>query len=98
VICNYEKVSWFLHCKQLAVHFGSVDVHVRRVMVKEEERDQVEIVYVRRYWIGEGPKVSHDVLHRWSLQPSFENGFRFVREIGRVLPLNDAAQSDGARN
>ena len=56
-----KKPPGFSAVNDLQVHRGAIDVHVRRVVVVEEERYEVEIVHVRRHWIVEGPYVGYDV-------------------------------------
>ena len=65
MIGDHQKASGFQRREQLAIHLGAIDVHVRRVVVEEEERDEVEIVHVRRHRVVEG---SHDRPQRFSLR------------------------------
>lgn len=66
MIGDHQKAAGLEHREHVAVHLGAINAHVRRIVVKEEECDQVEIVHARRRRIIEGPHVGDGVVHRRS--------------------------------
>src|SRR6516162_6237335 len=84
--------------EHLAVHEGTVDRHVSRVVVVEEKRDEIEIVDARRDRIIERPDIRHYVFHGRRLQPRLEGRLRLFAEIRRVLAIHNAVRRDGARH
>src|SRR5579862_9361663 len=99
MVGQHQKASGLERGKHFAIHFGAIDTHVGRVVVVEEEGDQIEIADVRRDRIVEGPYVGDGVFHRRSFQPRLKDRFRPFAEAGRILPVDDAVRrrSDAAR-
>ena len=61
MICDYHEAARLKGREQLTVHLGTIDVHVRRVVVKEQKCNKIEIVHARRHRIVEGSNVRHNV-------------------------------------
>ena len=42
MVGDHEQAAGLERCEQLAVHDGAVDLHEGRVVIEEEERDDIE--------------------------------------------------------
>ncbi len=84
--------------EELAVHRGAIDRHVGRVVIEEEERDEVEVVHVSRHRIVERPRDGDDVLGPRRLQPRLEACLRALVLIGGVLAVHRTTRRHRARH
>src|SRR6516164_7111459 len=53
MIGDDEKAAGPECCKQFAIHLRAVDRHVGRVVVVEQEGNEIEVLRARRHWIVE---------------------------------------------
>jgi hypothetical protein len=56
MVGDHQRAAGLKRCEQDAIHLGTIDVHVRRVVIKEQKSNRIEIVHVRRQWIIEGSR------------------------------------------
>src|SRR5262249_21940306 len=64
VIGDHQRGAWLERGKKLPVHRGAIDRHVGGIVIKEEERDEIEIADVGRQRIIERSRQRDRVLHR----------------------------------
>src|SRR5262245_817562 len=83
---------------ELAIHLGAVDLHIGRVVIKEKERDEVEIARVGGQRVVERPRQRDDLRHRRRLHARLEALLRARAEVDGVLGVDDAACPDRARH
>jgi hypothetical protein len=77
---------------------GTIDPHGGRIVVVEEERDEIEITHVRRQRIVERPHQQGDVVHRRRLHARLETLLRAHVGIGGILAVDLAGCPDRARH
>jgi hypothetical protein len=76
----------------------TVDRHVGRVVVVEQEGDQVEVRHARRNRIVERRGIGDRILHRRRRQPRLERGLGALAEIGRILRKHDPVRRHRLRH
>ena len=98
MIGDHQNAARLERGEQLAVHLGAIDRHVGRVVVVEEEGDEVQIARIGRQRVVERPRQHDDVLHRRGLHARLDPLLRPAAEVGRVLPIDLAARARCARH
>ena len=98
VVGNDEIAARLQGIEHCLVHLGAVDRHICRVVIPEEEGDEVEIGDVWRHRIVEFAPVVDHVLHRRALHARKERSNDAGHGVRRVLPIDGAAGCHGARH
>src|SRR5262249_29810362 len=97
MVRNPEQPAGLERRVKPAVHRGTIDRHVGRIVVKKEKCDEVEIVHLGGQRVIKRAPQRDDVAAGRRVQPGLESCLGALAELRPILSIDDTARSNRTR-